>query len=222
MVWSIPRERESSLACRLPSWPCSDKDGWRRRADSNRRITVLQTVPLATWVRRRRFNIVPLEEAAARLNPLSARRSFFAWSLSGRWKGARAAPEQSVPEFCNQVVTHRQQETEGRELRKRKNQRKGKRRYCHDPHPGISTDQDRLCLQHHASVGVAFGYSFGRLEYLNPKRLPLAFCPAFDPKLRRVAEVAATIIKECPFCHHLILRFTGWERGWLGSNGAHS
>lgn len=33
---------------------------WRRRADSNRRVTVLQTVPFATWVRRQvRVNGLP-------------------------------------------------------------------------------------------------------------------------------------------------------------------
>lgn len=30
---------------------------WRRRADSNRRIEVLQTSPLTTWVRRPRFRL---------------------------------------------------------------------------------------------------------------------------------------------------------------------
>ena len=30
----------------------NDFQGWRRRADSNRCVTVLQTVPLAAWVRR--------------------------------------------------------------------------------------------------------------------------------------------------------------------------
>src|SRR5439155_311949 len=36
---------------RKPARPCASSE-WRRRAGSNRRIAVLQTAPLATWVRR--------------------------------------------------------------------------------------------------------------------------------------------------------------------------